>query len=172
MSRAQPPRIALLRCQLQAYLIFVASIQLLRPDHAELDAALPKKNYQCIQRFQLVMNRAQPRAGGREVQRVGQRFKYRAGSVFSSYPHGQHTLPTLLLPPVYLHLGLHLWLRNSVPQTKAGWNGPDVGGTMVTGQSLGTAGLGVRAMCETRLAVVLEQSCSMLSGEARIVGAL
>jgi hypothetical protein len=41
---------------LQAHLILAMPIQLLRPHHAELNPALPKKNYQCVQRIQLVMN--------------------------------------------------------------------------------------------------------------------
>jgi hypothetical protein len=55
-------------------------------------------------------------------------------------------LLTLLLPPVYFHFGLHVMLRNSVPQTKLRWNGPVVGGTKVTGQTLRMASFRVQGL--------------------------
>jgi hypothetical protein len=108
MSQAHAPRIAFLRKQLQANLILTPSIYQPRPDHAELDAALPKENDQGVERAQLVANRAQPGAGWGDIESVRQYFKEHARSVSSPHPYRQDPLRSSLMTPVYFHVANHL----------------------------------------------------------------
>ena len=104
----------------------LAAIEKPGPHHTELDPALVKKNDQGVQRFQFVTNRAQPRPRCREVERVCQLFKQGAGSVFAAHPDREHALNAVLLTPVYFYFWSHEIAKNSVPQTRANRNGPDV----------------------------------------------
>src|SRR5207245_7334631 len=97
---------------------------LLRPNHLEVNPALPVSHDNPVQRFQRMTDRTQPRSCRRDVQRVRQIFETLSGCVISAHFYGQHR-PGTILPPLFslYTAGLHGLPIGSVPRFRREGNG-------------------------------------------------